>query len=508
MNLNIIKKIKLKTILSFILLNIIFVGLQAQSPEELAKKRAAEMQAFQKQQEKGMQKLKAEFQIYQDEQDKAFAEYLEKRWEEYHVFNGAEIPDSPKPDVPPKVDPDNANSGEVPLKKDPIDVSSPKKPLLSDPANDKLPEPIVAPSSDPNFVTIYYNFYGADISIKTNKNLLKPFTSELKEVNFANYWNVITLSDYQNTVNQLVKYARQMRLNGWSYYLLVDAYSDKIHANDRVSSHLLSWVLLLKSGYKVKIGYSGSQVYLMLPSIQQIYSYKYISMQGLKYYLPDKFTSNIFTYEKDFGGASKTFNMDFQEALNLPLQKKYRKLNFEYAGKKYWITIIYNQNLVDFYNTYPSLDIDHYFNSPVSKITAASIKEQFSKVLESQSDENEANILLAFMHQAFPYKTDSEQFGREKYFYVEDIFHYPYSDCEDRSVLYAYLINKLVGRKAIGLNGPGHVFTAVEFNSLFGNYVEYENRDFTICDPTYIGAKVGMMMPEMGKVKLVAIPIK
>jgi hypothetical protein len=48
----------------------------------------------------------------------------------------------------------------------------------------------------------------------------------------------------------------------------------------------------------------------------------------------------------------------------------------------------------------------------------------------------------------------------------------------------------------VGLDYPGHISTAVRFNTeVSGDSVVFEGNKFIICDPTYINADVGMAMP-------------
>ena len=44
---------------------------------------------------------------------------------------------------------------------------------------------------------------------------------------------------------------------------------------------------------------------------------------------------------------------------------------------------------------------------------------------------------------------------------------------------------------------PGHLAAAVGFNQeVKGDYLLYKNKRYTVCDPTYIGADIGMCMPD------------
>jgi len=97
----------------------------------------------------------------------------------------------------------------------------------------------------------------------------------------------------------------------------------------------------------------------------------------------------------------------------------------------------------------------------------------------------------------FKYQTDDNQFNRENYLLPEETLFYPYSDCEDRSFIFAYLVKRLIGLEVIGLGFPGHVATAVGFSShVPGDHVVVNNKKFTVCDPTYINAVAGMTMPQ------------
>jgi len=103
---------------------------------------------------------------------------------------------------------------------------------------------------------------------------------------------------------------------------------------------------------------------------------------------------------------------------------------------------------------------------------------------------------------SFPYKTDQDQFGREKYMFCDEAVYYPYTDCDDRSVLFARLVKHYIGLEVIGLDYPNHVSVGVRLTaSIKGDYLLYNNSRFFICDPTYIGAQAGMAMDEMKTIK-------
>ena len=69
------------------------------------------------------------------------------------------------------------------------------------------------------------------------------------------------------------------------------------------------------------------------------------------------------------------------------------------------------------------------------------------------------------MQTAFAYRTDQDQFSREKWMLPEETLFYPYSDCDDRAVLFAWLVRELLELPVIGIQWPGHMAVAVAFDS-------------------------------------------
>jgi len=87
--------------------------------------------------------------------------------------------------------------------------------------------------------------------------------------------------------------------------------------------------------------------------------------------------------------------------------------------------------------------------------------------------------MLRFVQTAFKYKTDNENFVREKPLFPEETLYYEYSDCENRSILFAHLVQELLVLEVIGLNYPGHIATAVRFNTnVTGDYITYNEKKY------------------------------
>ena len=70
------------------------------------------------------------------------------------------------------------------------------------------------------------------------------------------------------------------------------------------------------------------------------------------------------------------------------------------------------------------------------------------------------------------------------------------------AILYTRIIRDLMGLDCILVFYPGHLASAVSLpEPVIGDYIEVGGKRFTITDPTYIGASVGMTMPDMDNAK-------
>ena len=188
--------------------------------------------------------------------------------------------------------------------------------------------------------------------------------------------------------------------------------------------------------------------------------------------------------------------------MNLPEDIGSRKVSFRHEGNQYDFDFKYNRTAIEYFSDFPQASLEVYFNSVPTTLAKESMIENLKPAVENMTEADALAFLLKFIQVAFPYKIDDEQFGREKVFFPEEMLHYPYSDCEDRSILFAYLVTNLLGNPVIALDYPEHVATAVSTStSMGGDYYVFQNQKYIVCDPTYINAPVGMAMSQFASVK-------
>lgn len=459
--------------------------------------------AYRRQQEQGVRAVKKEFQEFKEKQDREFADVLKSQWRDFDTFQGKVRIKEPKPKVVPVVAPPSVKPSLVPVEPTPeVRPVGPVKPVVSP------PPPVQPPPKPVAADALQLEFFGNKVSF--------PFDSRWKTYRIpagdkpaamSAFWAMMSGSKYEPTVAAMSTVRRDLKLDDWGYVALWRDVARSLQAG-KAEQNLLLWYFLVKSGIDVRLGYSGADVHLFVAVKQQVYSTKFTSVGKQTYYAvlaSDRGDSigAFYTYEAnypiklqplDLGAASTSFTRTVSAQ---------RALAFEYQGKTITLNIPYDRRLVQYLADYPQSEFDVYFATDGSSLVRRSLLAELKKYTASMDEEEAVNFLLTFVQKAFPYKTDEDQFGYEKYFFVEESLHFPYNDCEDRSVIFAWLMHELLGVKTVGLLYPGHMTTAVALKQVKSGFstIDYRGARFVIADPTYIGATVGMAMPSYERIK-------
>jgi hypothetical protein len=254
----------------------------------------------------------------------------------------------------------------------------------------------------------------------------------------------------------------------------------------------------LQKGYDVKIGYNPNNIYLLINIKPDLYGKPYFKLSNKYYYILDdssKTSHSLSICEKDFKSTNVVCNLEMNPALTQN-DVEYKKFGFFYKGKKYELNLAYSKRHIEYFAYYPQLSYSNYHASEQGGWFDDQLQKTFGSILAPMSEKDKVQFLLSFVQLAFKYQTDDQQFGREKWFFPEEILYYPYSDCDDRTIMFTYLVKKLVGLPVIGLLYPDHICTAVAFSeTVNGINITYKDKKYAICDPTYTGADIGMCMP-------------
>jgi hypothetical protein len=463
--------------------------------------------------EKWKQQQEAEFQEYQDKFDKEFIGMLEKTWEEVGIKDGSDFYKERKPVTIPKAPPKPKVETDTPKDDTPIrerisidipDATTPAPIKIEKPAKESM-------YGDIDTRTANLNYFSSEIPLEFPSQLQQLFsprefaTTKTDNKKIAEFWDKVSRINHEPLINYANDIKENLQLNDWGYVLLINDFARTIYEGyDSKLINLYNWFLLSRSGYQVRIGYDQNNVYLLYAVEYNVFNTKYYTLDGQQFYVIDldsqkQSPSSIFTYSGSHQRQNKKLNFKIDEFPRLGNGENVanKTLTFSYEGTEYSIPISVDRNLVKYFEYFPLTELPIFFTASMSGSSKKSIYEKLAPVISEMSEEEAVNFLLRFVQTAFDYKTDQDQFDREKYMMPEETLFYPYSDCDDRSILFANLVQELVGIEVVGLRYSKHLATAVAFNSdVDGDFHYYSGQKYTVADPTYINASVGMTMTQ------------
>ena len=323
----------------------------------------------------------------------------------------------------------------------------------------------------------------------------------MRENAIADAYEAMCKADYKALVDDCRKVKKELNLNDWGIFLFVREAS-KTLCTDENAAVVMQQFLLNELGYKSKMARRAdrNQMLLFVAADCQVYGHPYFTKDGLNYYnLTSNESCQFYMCQEDSPKAKSKLNMQVNHApaLNAGMVNSVHKNR---AGSVA-VSVDVPKSLMEFYGSMPQCDYSVYVNAEVNPSVASKVLSTLAPLVNGKGEAEAANLLINFVQTGFQYATDQEQFGYEKPFFVEELFYYPYCDCEDRSVLYSYLVRNLLKLDVVLLDYPNHIATAVCFNeNVSGDFVTVGGKKYVVCDPTYIGASIGKAMPQFKNV--------
>ncbi|MDE6765520.1 MAG: hypothetical protein K2J52_04310 [Duncaniella sp.] len=451
--------------------------------------------------EKYRREKKAEFETFRREKKTEFEQYRQRLNEEYSRVLGSswstfreekrkDPPMRPKPVTPfSAADGDGASAGKVPVGK----VVKPAPAIPDVPVT--LPEPAPAAQYPVNF-----SFFNTPCGIgRFDTSLLSLNGTDNASVSSA--WSKLTDNERLTPlVNDCLRLREEMQLCDWGYLMLVEKVAATLYPRSANSQAFLAVALLNQSGYDTRLCVKRGSLGMLYHPAHQIYGESSYIIDGKNYYQRGAI--------ENIDAPMSSYNGDFRESptpIRLTIDRYPRFTPRPSASRTYssasWtmappFSLSVNSSVIDFFDKYPMVDWAIYGAAPLSP-ELKSVLWPVMKLLTDGMDELEAvNLLLSFNNYAFEYMTDGDQFGREKPFFLDENFYYPYNDCEDRAILFARLVNSILGLDVVYLKYPLHLATAVRFSPstpVKGSYVTVDGHRYYVCDPTCIGGKAGYL---------------
>lgn len=450
-----------------------------------------------------------EYGEYRDQCNREFAEYLEQAWGKVSLQPADTMPKMKK--IQPQAFKAEHTTTDVKIVTDAGFFAN----LFSKIGREIFAKPVEeykeiesAQESDFNF-----KFLGTNMSVRVPAK--QPKLKSLWEKHIADLWRTFSKKeDFNNMVYDCLQLKEKHNMCDWAYLKMIQTFAGEWYNNSNEGT-LLAAFIYAQSGYRIKLGADGTKLYLLYTSNYSLYESCYY-IDDTKYYLAHN--SNEGVGINNFLPDNLTVNrgsMKNDTPLSLSINKNLLLNVSSHEGKnlhgKRFPTVIedvkINQNLVDFYNNYPRGYIGNslrsqwvtYANAPLSKEASDILYPKLRYTIAGKDTVESLNILLDFVQHAFTYKVDNDVWGTDRIFFPDETLTYPYSDCEDRAILFSRIVRDVLQLEVVLIHYPNHLAAAVNINrdDIPGTYVldQTRTKSYIICDGTYFGASIGEEQP-------------
>lgn len=465
--------------------------------------------------EKMRQEMANDFNSFRESVNKEYEDFKKVVWEEFETFRTGGF-SKPKPKVVPVVTEPKPMVTPIPIVSPekitirPIKIvpqpSLPTDDFTEYRSDDFTNELLKIKERREDYLNV--DFFGTSFNLfydEFNFNIKgKPEDVALKAVEFFGKQK----ENIDDMIFQWANYTMLMELNDFGFLQTIRKSAKKIF-QDKQKATFFTWYILAKTGFDCKIGFSEKQnlpILLVASNIPVLYTVaihfgdkKYYAMlfDNADYQSVIEKSERIYTYNQNPFNGFENLDFTFRKVPKMTEFEGKSQKNDSYSNSK--ILLQYNANYVYFLSEMPPIDYPAYFSMPVSNQAKASLENILKPKLAGKTESQKVQILLSFVHSFFPYKFDSEHFGRaERPQAPEEILHNSYSDCEDNSALFAYLVNAFTNCEVMGVLYSDHATTAVRFKKERPNgyYLPAPYDDFLICDATFYGSYIGQSMPQ------------
>lgn len=438
-----------------------------------------------------------DFYKYAQTRDEKFAEYLKESWHDYSIFAGLSDEYLKRPIQQPVFN--NADRMDPPVN---LLFSKVVCSNNNGTGQIKLIPRIRKPESDEfNSINVIFRFYGQSISISYDKLLALSKINSVSEDSISEYWKSFAQSNSNHLVDQLMDYRDLLGLGDWGYFQLVKATSNHVFTDNPLNADLLTWALMIRSGFDVRLAFNQSSTTLLFPSENTIYFRQFVVIGQKRFYVDREMNSQLLvTCRNPFPDTEGVIDLKFHKSLNFNGKLTVRKFFYQWNNKSYEFTLRYNPEVIRFYNDYPQTDPAVYFGAQVSSTLKEDLLGQFYPLLSKMDKAEAVAFLQQFVQKKFDYVPINQQDELAPSRFAEQIIASKSGDDRSKSVLFSWLIRILLRSPVVGVQFPGHYSTAVCFDEpLDGDFYYFNRGKYYITDPTFLKAPIGVMMPEFSE---------
>ncbi|MBR2351577.1 MAG: hypothetical protein IKA70_01395 [Alistipes sp.] len=450
------------------------------------------------------------FEQHRAEINRRYADHIRNVWSRYDVSPSEPEPTRPDPVEPPVYAPPTLPAERPTADKPapqpvPQPITVPAKPAPQ-PKPQPAPQPVVKPAAQPTAPqqpTVAFEFYGTQVELRTPGTGI-PSLFALSEDVVANSWLAISKGGFDVMLEDCLAIKKSIGMGDWGYYCLVRDAATCYYGAQCNDNTLLQAYILTHSGFRLRLARKENRLYMLLNVSETIYGQPFFTLDGARYY---------FVESRVAPQSLQICNVQFPGEKGLSLQMtapprlaQRDAASIRFASTRYpelFVTLAPNKNLIDFYASYPTSPLSFYVHTSLSPALKDVLYPALKRATAQRPQREAVDVVLNFVQTAFAYKSDTYQFGREKWFFGDEMFFYPFCDCDDRAILFAVLVREVLGLDVVLLDYPEHISTAVRIPAAGDDgVVTVDGERYVVCDPTYINAGVGRVMSGLDSSKL------
>lgn len=343
-----------------------------------------------------------------------------------------------------------------------------------------------------------FQFYGQPISLSYDKLLETIKATSASEDAVSVFWCSFARANSNQLVGQLMDYRDLLGLGDWGYFQLVKATSGHIFKEDRLSSDMLTWALMIRSGFDVRIALNQDSATVLFPCESTIYSRPFVVIGQKRFYLDREMKSQfLVSCQNPFPDNEGRINLRFFKSLNFNGKLIARKFLYVWNNKNLEFTLRFNPEVIRFYRNYPQTEASIYFGAPMSSTLKEDLFAQIYPVLSKVGKAEATAFLQQFVQREIYYTSVNQKDVWANGRFAEEIVASKTGNDRGKAVLFSWLIRVLLQLPVVGVHFPNYYSTAISFDEPFEGDFYYCNRErYCLTDPTFLNAPIGVMMPE------------
>ena len=372
--------------------------------------------------------------------------------------------------------------------------------------------PIIVPTdNEPDYFD--FKFFGTTMSVRIDDSCIFTLSS-VNNKGIASAMEKITTNETLNiTLGDCIDLRDGYKLCDWAYLEMLVTLTSSYYGKECNEATILAGYLYCMSGYRMRYGYHGNKVEVLFASDQLITDLPFFSLNSDGY-------RNYYTLNSDVS-TIKICDYAFPNEKNMSLlitdlpefDEKPTNKNIKLHSYPIRFNYTVNQNLIDFFDTYPTPMTEsdsyskwvYYAKVPLSDTAKEQLYPSLKQAIAGKSELAAVNIIMDWI-ESYEYGYDSKVWGYDRAFFPDETIYYPSSDCEDHAILFTRIVSDLLGLKTALIYYPGHLAAAVKFNGdVRGDYIMHNGEKFTVCDPTIYWRGAGRTMDKMNNAQAILI---